>query len=130
MKCWYYFILSGFLKQFLTILIADPVNIYFFKANKCGTRRGCEICSKLTMKTPERRKRHFFTLFTHCWPGTGICLPVKHIMNLFLAIFFWKRLIMFYCNIPQIRYTFVGIFDVDGIFRVNFFLDYRVKRQN
>lgn len=31
---------------------------------------------------------------------------------------------------PQIRYTFVGIFDVDGIFRVNFFLDYRVKRQN
>ena len=25
---------------------------------------------------------------------------------------------------PQIRYTFVGIF------RVNFFLDYRVKRQN
>ena len=129
MKCWYYFILSGFLKQFLTILIADPVNIYFFKANKCGTRRGCEICSKLTMKTPERRKRHFFTLYTlltrNRYMFTGEAYYEFVFGNIFLEEI--NNVLLQY---PQIRYTFVGIFDVDGIFRVNFFLDYRVKRQN
>ena len=30
-------------------------NIYFFKVNNINTRKRCEICSKLTMKTPERR---------------------------------------------------------------------------
>ena len=29
-------------------------NIYLFKVNNRNTRKGCEICSKLTMKTPEQ----------------------------------------------------------------------------
>ena len=32
-----------------------PANIYFFKVNKRATRKRCEICSQLTIKTPERR---------------------------------------------------------------------------
>ena len=33
-----------------------PVNIYLFKVNNRRTRKMCEICSKLTIKTPERRQ--------------------------------------------------------------------------
>ena len=35
----------------------------------------CEICSKLTIKTPERRQKHRFTLFWcfHCWLGISKC---------------------------------------------------------
>ena len=31
-----------------------PANIYLFKVNNRNTRKRCEICSKLTIKTPER----------------------------------------------------------------------------
>ena len=32
-----------------------PPNIYLFKVSNKNTRKRCEICSKLTIKTPERR---------------------------------------------------------------------------
>ena len=32
-----------------------PANIYLFKVNNRNTRKRCEIGSKLTTKTPERR---------------------------------------------------------------------------
>ena len=34
----------------------NPANIYLFKVNNRNTRKRCEICSKLTIKTPERRQ--------------------------------------------------------------------------
>ena len=33
----------------------SPINIYLFKVNNRNTRTRCETCSKLTIKTPERR---------------------------------------------------------------------------
>ena len=33
----------------------SPVGIYLLKVNKRNTRTRCEICSKLTIKTPKRR---------------------------------------------------------------------------
>ena len=42
----------------LIILIFDGLstaNIYLFKVNNRNTRERCEVCSKLTIKTPERR---------------------------------------------------------------------------
>ena len=33
---------------------AAPVSIYLFKVSNRNTRKRCEICSKLTIKTPER----------------------------------------------------------------------------
>ena len=33
----------------------NPANIYLLKFNNKNTRRRCEKCSKLTIKTPERR---------------------------------------------------------------------------
>ena len=32
-----------------------PAGIYLFKVNNRNTRTRCKICSKLTIKTPERR---------------------------------------------------------------------------
>ena len=42
-----------------------PANIYLFKVNNKNTRKMCEICSKLTIKTPEWRRNfeHFHTFF-------------------------------------------------------------------
>ena len=39
--------------QFHSIIL-DPVSIYLLKVNKRNTRTRCEICSKLTIKMPER----------------------------------------------------------------------------
>ena len=37
-------------------------NIHLFKVNSRNTRKRCEICSKLTIKTPERRERELHQL--------------------------------------------------------------------
>ena len=37
-------------------LLAKPANIYLFKVNNRNTRKRCKICSKLTIKTSERRQ--------------------------------------------------------------------------
>ena len=36
-------------------VINYPVGIYLLKVNNRNPRKRCEICSKLTIKTPERR---------------------------------------------------------------------------
>ena len=41
---------------------AFTANIYLFKVNNRKTRKRCEICSKLTIKTTERR--HLFLVFS------------------------------------------------------------------
>ena len=35
---------------------AYPAGIYLLKVNNRNTRKRCEICPKLTIKTPERRQ--------------------------------------------------------------------------
>ena len=40
-----------------------PVGNYMFKGNNRNTRATCEICSKLTIKTPERRYWHCSGVF-------------------------------------------------------------------
>ena len=56
-----------------------PARIYLFKYNSSDTRTMCEICSKLTMKTPERRSG----VFTDCkiWTDFTLCSGVS-IINL------------------------------------------------
>ena len=34
----------------------NPVYTYLLKVNNRNTRKRCEMCSKLTIKTPERRQ--------------------------------------------------------------------------
>ena len=59
--------------NFLKMLI--PTNIYLFKVNNGNFGKLCEICSKLTMKTPERRH----------WLRSGVFIVnFGHISHLFL----------------------------------------------
>ena len=38
------------------VIFHIPANIYMFKVNNGNTGKSCEIYSKLTIKTPERRQ--------------------------------------------------------------------------
>ena len=42
----------------LSNILTKPA-IYLLKVNNINTRIRCEICSKLTIKTPERRQTYF-----------------------------------------------------------------------
>ena len=64
-----------------------PENIYLFKISSRNTTKKCEICSKLTIKTVERRSGVFIATF-------------EHILHLFLV------LLLFSMN----REMFVGQF--------------------
>ena len=49
-------------------LKVNPAGIYLLKVNNRNTRTRCEICSKLTIKTQERHRRHscvFIVNFEH-----------------------------------------------------------------
>ena len=56
-------------KSQLILEVNHPAGIYLFKVNNRNTRTRCEICSKLTINTPERRQwRHsgvFIVNFEH-----------------------------------------------------------------
>ena len=53
-----------------------PANIYLFKVNNRNSRKRFEICSKLTIKTPERSQWRRFVVFV---------ANFKHIPHLFLV---------------------------------------------
>ena len=57
---WVGFYMSVFnlTKSSKDFVIRYPVNNCMFKVNNRNTRTRCEICSKLTMKTTERRQWH------------------------------------------------------------------------
>ena len=56
-----------------------PANIYLFKVNNRNSRKRCEICSKLTIKTSEWRHSRPFRIFI---------VNVEHISHLFLVFLF------------------------------------------
>ena len=41
----------------------SPIGIYLLKGNNRNTRTRCEICSQLTIKTPERRQWRRYSVF-------------------------------------------------------------------
>ena len=55
---------------------SNPAGIYLLKVNNRNTRTRCEICSKLTINTPERRH----------WRRSGVFIVnFEHISHLFLV---------------------------------------------
>ena len=64
--------------------IPIPANIYLFKFNNRNTGKRYELCSKLTIKTPERRHRRgsivFIVNFEH----------VSHLFSVFLLLILIK----------------------------------------
>ena len=55
-----------------------PVGNYMFKVEKRNTRTRCEICLKLTIKTPERCQ----------WRRSGVIVNFGHISHLVLVYLF------------------------------------------
>ena len=53
-----------------------PASIYLFKVNKRNSGKGFEICSKLTIKTPERR---------HCRRSGVFIVKFENISHIFLV---------------------------------------------
>ena len=56
-----------------------PVGIYLLKVNNRNTRTRCEICSKLTVKTPERHQ---------CRRSDVFIVNFEHILHLVLVLLF------------------------------------------
>ena len=60
--------------------ITNPAGIYLLKVNNGSTRTRCEICSKLTIKIPERRH----------WRRSGIFIVnfehISHLVLVFLLL--------------------------------------------
>ena len=50
-------------------MLVNPANIYLFKFNNKNSKNRCEICSKLTIETPERRLMYFtpFDVLMYFW---------------------------------------------------------------
>ena len=58
-------------------IVISPANIYLLKVNKRNGRTRCGICSKLTIKIPERRQ----------WRRSGIFIVnFEHISRLVLVV--------------------------------------------
>ena len=53
-----------------------PANIYLFKINNRNTKKRCEICPKLTLRTPERRERRRSGVFIVNFEHTSQLFPV------------------------------------------------------
>ena len=56
-------ILIAYLSFRLSSMVHFPVSIYLPKFNNRKTRARCEICSKLTIKAPERRQWRCYSVF-------------------------------------------------------------------
>ena len=54
---------SNFFPFFPHFSDSNPAGNYMFKVNNRNTRTTCEICSKLTIKTQERRQASFWCLY-------------------------------------------------------------------
>ena len=69
------------LETFQSVFIAKigsshPVNIYLFKVDNRNTKKRCEICSKVTIKTPEQCQGRRSCVFI---------VNFEHILHLFLV---------------------------------------------
>ena len=59
-----------------------PAGIYMIKVNNRNTRARCEVCSKLTVKTPERRQ----------WPRYGVLIANFEHISHFILVFLLSTL--------------------------------------
>ena len=91
-----------------------PAGIYLLKVNNRKTRTRCEIFSKLTIKTSERRQWHMWTYFT---PGSSVFIVnFEHVIagwvslcqNLFASFFFGHVELGFCCSkIAQVHFWWI-----------------------
>ena len=64
-------------------LVTLTANIYLIKVNNRSSRKRCEICSKLTIKTPGRRHHTYLNILQF---SSGVFIVnFEHISHLFLV---------------------------------------------
>ena len=65
-------------------------NIYLLKVNNRNTRKRCEICSKLTIQTPERRQKRYPTsldkILLWTYFKVNVSLDISYLLSFFIAI--------------------------------------------
>ena len=67
-------------------LVTCPAGDYIFKVNNRNTKTRCEICSKLTIKTPERRQWWRRSGVFKWWLRSCVFIvSFEHISHLFLV---------------------------------------------
>ena len=83
----------------------NPADVYLFKVNNRNIRKICETCSKLTIKTPERRH----------WRRSGVFIVnFEHILQLFLVF-----LLLTLNLIQELNWYLLSLFltlDMFGVF--------------
>ena len=62
-----YFICERIRTEYESLWLFPGYSQYMFKVNNRNTRTRYEICSKITIKTPERRQRHLVFLCCYFW---------------------------------------------------------------
>ena len=80
---------------------ALQVSNYFFKVNSRNTRTRCEICSKLTIKTPERRQwhqLHRFDVFIFNFEHISLSVVIFLLLTLSQKIWLWVLLSIWIVN--------------------------------
>ena len=64
----------------VTVTFENPVDNHMFKVNNRDARTRCKICSKLTIKTPQRRQ----------WRRSGVFIVnfehISHLLLVFLLL--------------------------------------------
>ena len=94
----------------------NPVNVYLFKVNNRNTRERWEICSKLTIKTSERRQWRrsgvFVTSFSKCLLGKSY-VKIFLIVRFFIFIVVRKKVFYQYRKIfaPRTEFSLVSFFE-------------------
>ena len=88
------------------VLTTRPTFIYLFKANRRNTRKICEICSRVTIKTPERRQwRFYWKLWTYFSPLSSVSIVDFEDVNIC-----WEGNVVFLKHIEiGLRYIFLTI---------------------
>ena len=84
---------------FKKLMAAHPAGIYLLKVNNRNTRTRCEVCSKITIKTLERRHKmeHLvITIITKSsilWRRSAIFIVnfehISHLALIFLLLTWW-----------------------------------------
>ena len=69
-----------------------PASIYLLRVNNRNTKKRCEICSKLTIKTPERRQWHCSVVFIVNFEHTPHLVLVFLLLTLNMQVPAWRHL--------------------------------------
>ena len=80
--------------QVLTLFVTVfPASIYLFRVNNRNNRRRCKICSKLTIKTLERRQWHHCGIFIVTY-FSPFCTIAISIITLYSSFFQYSAVVI------------------------------------